>query len=378
VVLRRPLHGRESSEEYEERMSKRGTIVWVDDTDQDGDGRTGDLAAVVWDEAGERDVYKTGLEGECDLAASVGPDMPEGYLQGLRGAVSLRPVKKPWWRGMGIMNGSELIEARRPPLDHEVVILDRWGGRHLKAGEKDENTGAVEERNKETYFAKIAAAREAGMLDPRKRLAPLKRKGLDDLVVRKDEIVPIGKVVVRLLYAEKLPVKPVPGGGPRSVYAVVLVRGKQILTSETTTNECNPEWGEQARGIGNVWEPQDTIQVIVLEKIKNRKDKQVGSCRLYLEDVRGKQSKVRLPRGDTRDALSLDLHEKALATVEGVCEECNGTGVDVTDHDHDDDDAEVSPKPQTPNPKPLLGDAVHGVRRQRHPKPKLQTLSNKS
>jgi hypothetical protein len=346
VILRRPLDGRETPEEYEERVSKKGTIVWVDETDLDGDGRKGDLSAVVWDEAGERDVYKTGLEGECDLAAVVGPDIPEGYQKGLRGAVALRPVKKPWWRGMGIMNGSELIEARKPPLDHEVVILDRWGGRNLKSGEKDDNASAVEERDQKLRLAKIAAAREAGMLDPRKRLAPLKRKGLDDMVVvRDDEIVPIGKVVVRLLYAEKLPVKPVPGGGPRSVYAVALVRGKQILTSETTTNECNPEWGERARGIGNVWEPHDTIQVIVLEKVKNRKDKQVGACRLYLEDVRGKQSKVRLPRGDTREAMSHDLHLKALATVEGVCEECNGTGVDVTDHDHDDDDAEVSPKP---------------------------------
>ena len=52
-----------------------GVITWVDPTDADGDGVTGDICEVLWDLTKQKDDYRTGFEGHFRLRLEVEADV---------------------------------------------------------------------------------------------------------------------------------------------------------------------------------------------------------------------------------------------------------------------------------------------------------------
>jgi len=52
-----------------------GVITWVDPTDADGDGVTGDICEVLWDLTKQKDDYRTGFEGQFRLRLEVEADI---------------------------------------------------------------------------------------------------------------------------------------------------------------------------------------------------------------------------------------------------------------------------------------------------------------
>lgn len=66
-----------------------GLITWVDPTDADGDGVTGDICSVKWDFTGIEDDYRTGFEGcfrlcQFEQAAGVGGESDDDGGDGIR------------------------------------------------------------------------------------------------------------------------------------------------------------------------------------------------------------------------------------------------------------------------------------------------------
>lgn len=52
-----------------------GVITWVDPTDADGDGVTGDICEVMWDVTKQKEDYRTGYEGQFRLRLETAEDV---------------------------------------------------------------------------------------------------------------------------------------------------------------------------------------------------------------------------------------------------------------------------------------------------------------
>lgn len=74
---------------------------------------------------------------------------------------------------------------------------------------------------------------------------------------------------------------------------------------------------------------------------------------MYLDDVRGRQTCKKLPRGDRAKEVAKSNHMAAMASVEGKCDECEGTGVNIMKQEEEDESSiakcKVSLRPSWPH-----------------------------